>query len=128
MAAPANSVTTLIRTTYRLINRVVKSKPLALRLAAERGGALANVGVMIYPVAAKLDNNAQLVKISEELDEVIIELAAGNREDLVHELFDLATAVLTMARNNCVDDAEFYEAGEWTAAKNGGRGYFGAGR
>lgn len=90
--------------------------------------ALGNIGVMIYPVAARLDNNAQLAKISEELDEVIIELAAGNREDLVRELYDLATAALTMARNNCVDDAEFYKAGRWTAAKNGGRGYFAEGR
>ena len=81
-------------------------------------------GVMIYPVAARLTNDEQMEKIAEEFDEVIIDKAAGNREDMVRELFDLATAAITMARNNCVDDAEFYLMGRETAEKNDRRKYF----
>ena len=81
-------------------------------------------GVMIYPVAARLDNDQQMEKIAEELDEAIIERAAGNREDMVRELFDLATAAITMARNNCVDDAEMYGFARGTAEKNDRRKYF----
>ena len=84
-----------------------------------------NIGVMIYPVAVRLTNDEQLAKISEELDEVMIEKAAGNRLDMVREAFDAATAWVTLARNNCVDSEEFYRLARETAEKNSGRGYFG---
>ena len=83
-------------------------------------------GVMIYPVAARLTNDEQLAKVDSETDEFLVEKAAGNRLDMVREAFDAATAWVTLARNNCVDDAEFYQLARETAEKNSGRGYFNA--
>ena len=58
-------------------------------------------------------------------DRALLIAYAGNRLDMVREAFDAATAWVTLARNNCVDDAEFYQLARETAEKNSGRGYFG---
>ncbi len=83
-----------------------------------------NIGAMIYPTAHKSTEKEQFDKIVSEMSEVSKEMLVGNRIDAIHELFDVATAALTMARNKCESDEEFYMASKWVSEKNAARGYF----